>query len=35
LFGEFGELFGFPAGAAFGQDALQQLRAGFAFIRSW
>ena len=28
LFLELGELFGFPAGAAFGEDALQQLRAG-------
>ena len=28
---EFGELFGFPAGAALGEDARQQLRAGFVF----
>lgn len=29
LFGEFGELFGFPAGAAFFEYAFQQLRTGF------
>jgi hypothetical protein len=29
LFGEFGELLGFPAGAALLQDAFEQLRAGF------
>ena len=30
MFLELGELFGFPAGAALGQDALQQLRASLA-----
>ena len=29
LFGKLGELLGFPAGAALGEDARQQLRASF------